>query len=587
MRSQQAARVINLPEVPAEFESKENFESLLQEYLGDAQKEGRVVQGRVVKIEKEMVIVDVGLKTEGRIAVREFGGAEAAPAAGDIVEVYLERMENRHGEAMLSRERAVREEHWEKFERAAETKEHVDGRIVSKVKGGFTVDLGGVVAFLPGSQVDVRPVKDISPLMNISQPFQILKMDRRRGNIVVSRRAILEESRSEAREEMLSQIEEGQILEGTVKNLTDYGAFIDLGTVDGLLHVTDISWKRVSHPTEVLKIGQKVKVKVIKYNKENQRISLGMKQLEESPWQGVAARFPVGSKVKGTITNVTDYGAFVELEPGIEGLIHVSELSWTKKNLHPSKIVNSGQAVEAVVLDIDEEKNRISLGMKQGADNPWDAFAKNHPVGTVLEGLEIKNITDFGIFVALPHDLDGLIHITDLSWNQAPEEAIKAYKKGDKIKAVVTSTEVEKERISLGVKQLESDPFDQATGKLQKGHAATFTVSAVREDGIEVAVTDGLNCFIKRADLSADRAEQRPERFAVGDRVDAKITNIDKVTRKISLSIKALEVEEQKKIVAEYGSTDSGATLGDILGVALDKSKEKSEKKSKKSKKDE
>lgn len=583
MSKTNTARKFDPASMPIEFQAKESFADLLEQSFKTEKREGSVVKGTVVAVEKDDVVIDIGLKTEGRVAIREFGhlGEAAKLKVGDEVEVYLERIENRNGEAMLSREKALREESWVKFEESHNAQQNVDGIIVARVKGGFTVDLGGAIAFLPGSQVDVRPVKDITPLMNITQPFQILKMDRKRGNIVVSRRAILEESRSEARSEMLSQIEEGMTLEGTVKNLTDYGAFIDLGSVDGLLHVTDISWKRVNHPSEVLSIGQKIKVKIIKHSKDTGRISLGMKQLESSPWDGIEFRFPVGARLKGRVTNIADYGAFVELEPGIEGLVHVSELSWTKKSAHPNKVVTVGQEVDVVVLDIDLTKHRISLGMKQANSNPWAQFAAENPAGTLLEG-EIKNIAEFGIFVGLSSDMDGLVHISDLSWAESPEEAVKKYKKGDTIKVVVLSVDPEKERISLGLKQLDSDPFDQATGSVGKGDVSTFKVVAVREDGIEVEVSDGLTSFIKRADLSSDRADQRPERFAVGDRVDAKVTNVDKVTRKISLSIKAYEQDEHKRAIAEFGSADSGASLGDILGVALDKSKQKKAAKSKK-----
>ena len=583
MSKKNTARKFDPSSLPQEFQAKESFADLLEQSFKTEKREGNVVKGTVVAVEKDDVVIDIGLKTEGRVPLREFGhlGETAKLKVGDEVEVYLERIENRNGEAMLSREKALREESWVKFEESHNAQQNVDGIIVGRVKGGFTVDLGGAIAFLPGSQVDVRPVKDITPLMNISQPFQILKMDRKRGNIVVSRRAILEESRSEARSEMLSQIEEGMTLEGTVKNLTDYGAFIDLGSVDGLLHVTDISWKRVNHPSEVLSIGQKVKVKIIKHSKDTGRISLGMKQLESSPWDGIEIRFPVGTRLKGRVTNIADYGAFVELEPGIEGLVHVSELSWTKKNAHPNKVVTIGQEVEVVVLDIDITKHRISLGMKQANSNPWAQFAAENPAGTLLEG-EIKNIAEFGLFVGLNAEMDGLVHISDLSWAETPEEAVKKYKKGDTIKVVVLSVDPEKERISLGLKQLDSDPFDQATGSVNKGDVATFKVVGVREDGIEVEVSNGLTSFIKRADLSSDRSDQRPERFAVGDRVDAKVTNVDKITRKISLSIKAYEQDEHKRAIAEFGSADSGASLGDILGVALDKSKQKKSTKVKK-----
>ncbi|NDF11237.1 MAG: 30S ribosomal protein S1 [Proteobacteria bacterium] len=568
------------------FSTGENFAELLEQT--NVNKEGTVVKGNIINIDKDFVIVDIGGKTEGRIQYREFVrlGEPEEIKVGDEIDVFIERLENRQGEAVLSREKALREESWVKYEQAHTKGESVEGVIFSRVKGGFTVDLGGAVAFLPGSQVDVRPVKDVSPLMGIRQPFQILKMDRKRGNIVVSRRAILEESRSAERDEVLSKISQGQVLKGTVKNITDYGAFIDLGSVDGLLHVTDISWKRINHPSEVLSLGQQIDVKVIKFDENTKRISLGMKQLEDSPWQGVETQFPVGSRHKGRVTNIADYGAFVELAPGIEGLVHVSEMSWTKKNVHPSKIVSTSQEVEVVVLDIDMNKHRISLGMKQCEDNPWANFGTKYPEGTKITG-EVKNVADFGIFVGLPEGVDGLVHVSDVAWNN-PDAEIKNYTKGQQVEVVVLGVEPDKERVSLGLKQLtEGGPAQGSAnaggssdvlGGLTRNGVSTFTVSAVKDDGIEVTVADGISAFIKRADLSSDRVEQRPERFAVGDRVDAKVISVNKAARKVVLSIKALELEEQKRAVAEYGSTDSGASLGDILGKALDKSKEKKSK---------
>ena len=554
------------------YSTGESFAELFAESVKDEKKEGTVVKGEVVAIENDMVIVDVGMKTEGAIPLREFGtpGVPAIIKIGDEVEVFLERLENRNGRTVLSREKALREESWNVLERALEEIKNVDGIICGKVKGGFTVDINGVIAFLPGSQVDIRPVKDITPLMGVSQPFQILKMDRRQGNIVVSRRAILEESRVEARNELLSSISEGQILDGIVKNLTDYGAFIDLGSVDGLLHVTDISWNRITHPSEKLNLGQTVKVQVIKYNPETKRISLGMKQLESNPWDGIDTRYAKDQVFKGRVTNITDYGAFVELEPGIEGLVHVSEISWTKTNVHPRKLLSTSQEVSFVVLDIDTAKHRISLGMKQCEDNPWARFSAANPVGTILEG-EVKNIVDFGMFVGIGEEIDGLVHVSDVSWSDDSPEVLKAYKKDDKIKVIVLSVDPDKSRISLGIKQLSANPFEASASDLKKGDAITCTVNAVREDGIEVSSENGIVGFIKKADLSSDRLDQRVDRFAVGDRVDAKITSIDKASCKISLSIRALEVEEQKKAIAEYGSADSGASLGDILGAALGK----------------
>lgn len=562
----------------------EDFGALFEESVKESGKnEGSVVTGVIVAIEKDVVIVDVGLKSEGRIPLREFsvGGATPELRAGDEVEVFLEKIENKNGEAILSREKALREEAWFKLEKACAKNERVEGVIFGRVKGGFTVDIQGAVAFLPGSQVDIRPVRDVGPLMNVPQPFQILKMDRKRGNIVVSRRAILEESRVEQRDQLLSKIAEGQVLDGMVKNITDYGAFIDMGGIDGLLHVTDISWRRISHPSEVLSLGQTIKVIVTKFDQNTKRVSLGMKQLESNPWQGADTKYQVGTKLSGKITNITDYGAFVELEPGIEGLVHVSEISWVKKNAHPSKLVSVSQEVNVVVLDIDASKHRISLGMKQCEENPWAKYATKVNVGDVIEG-EIRNITDFGLFIALDNEIDGLIHHSDLSWSEAGDVAIKNYKKSDVIKAKILAIDVEKERISLGVKQLENDPFESEFEGIKKGAVMTCTVSEVNDDGITVKVTDNINSFIKKSELARERQEQRPDRFAVGDRVDVKITTLDLASRKVSASIKALEADEHKKAIAEYGSTDSGASLGDILGAALNEAKEKPTKKSKK-----
>ena len=553
----------------------ESFAALLEETLGASSGlEGSVLKGTVVGIENEFVLIDVGLKSEGRVALKEFAapGQKHEIKVGDIVEVYLERMEDKHGEAVLSREKARREESWTQLERQFKDNQRVTGVIFGRVKGGFTVDLNGAVAFLPGSQVDIRPVRDVGPLMGTPQPFQILKMDRARGNIVVSRRAVLEESRAEARNELVANLKEGQVLTGVVKNITDYGAFVDLGGVDGLLHVTDIAWRRINHPSEALSIGQTVKVQVIRFNPETQRISLGMKQLEADPWEGVADKYPVGTKFTGRVTNITDYGAFVELEPGIEGLVHVSEMSWTKKNVHPGKIVSTSQEVEVMVLDVDPVKRRISLGLKQCLDNPWTSFVDKYPVGTELQG-DVKNITEFGLFVGLPGEIDGMVHLSDLSWDKPGEEAVQAFKKGDSVKVKVLDVDVEKERISLGIKQLQKDTFAEAANTLKKGSVVTCTVTAVVDGGIEVAIQDGLSGFIKKADLSRERSEQRPDRFAVGEKVDAKIIQVDPKSRRLTLSIKAKEVEEDKQAMAEFGSSDSGASLGDILGAALNKAK--------------
>lgn len=556
--------------------TRDDFAAMLEEsFSSGSALEGTVVKGTVVAVENDLAIIDVGLKTEGRVALKEFSvpGEDANLVVGDVVEVFLDRIENAMGEAVLSREKARREEAWGRLETSYESEARVDGRIFGRVKGGFTVDLDGAVAFLPGSQVDIRPVRDITPLMNIPQPFQILKMDKRRGNIVVSRRAVLEETRAEQRQELIQNLEEGNIREGVVKNITDYGAFVDLGGVDGLLHVTDISWRRVNDPRDVLTIGETVKVQVIKVNPETQRISLGMKQLETDPWDGVAAKYPLEARLTGRVTNITDYGAFVELEPGVEGLVHVSEMSWTKKNVHPGKIVSTSQEVQVMVLEVDPVKRRISLGLKQCMDNPWEAFSGQFPVGTHVEG-EIKNITEFGLFVGLEGDVDGMVHLSDLDWNRPGEEAIQEFQKGQVVKAIVLDVDTDKERISLGIKQLDGDPFE-SLGAINKGETISCTVTEVQENGIEVNVgEENVTAFIRRSDLSRDRSEQRPERFAVGTKVEARVTNIDTKARRISLSIKALEIHEEKAAVAQYGSSTSGASLGDILGAALNKVKD-------------
>ena len=551
--------------------AKETFSDMLDAFLDDTPRfEGGVVKGIVLAIENDAALIDVGLKVEGRVPLKEFSapGQPAELKVGDQVEVYIERFETARGEASLSRERARREEAWEKLEQAYKDGERVTGVIFGRVKGGFTVDLDGAVAFLPGSQVDIRPVRDIAPLVGTDQPFQILKMDRRRGNIVVSRRAVLEDTRAEQRNELIANLHEGQVLEGVVKNITDYGAFVDLGGVDGLLHVTDISWRRVNHPADALQIGQTVNVQVIRFNSETQRISLGMKQLEADPWEGVEAKYPVRTKFTGRVTNITDYGAFVELEPGVEGLVHVSEMSWTKKNVHPGKIISTSQQVEVMVLDVDPEKRRVSLGLKQCLDNPWITFAGSNPEGTIVQG-EIKNITEFGLFIDLAGDIYGMAHLSDLDWLSPGEEALKRFKKGDEVKAKVLTVDVEKERVGLGLKQLDDDPFQGAEAR--RGKTVTCTVTAVHEHSVEVEIFGSLPGDIKRSDLARDRDEQRPSRFAPGDKIDAKLMQIDRTHRRVTLSIKALEVQEEKRAVKDYGSTDSGASLGDILGAALDR----------------
>jgi len=584
------------------FPTRDDFAALLNESLGGENEafEGKVVKGTVTGIENDLAVIDVGLKSEGRVPLREFAapGQKADLKIGDEVEVYVDRVENSAGEAMLSRDRARREAAWDKLEKEFEAGNRVEGVIFGRVKGGFTVDLGGAVAFLPGSQVDIRPVRDVQPLMDLPQPFQILKMDRRRGNIVVSRRAILEETRAEQRSGLIQSLAEGQVIEGMVKNITDYGAFVDLGGIDGLLHVTDVSYKRVNHPSEVLNIGDTVKVQIIRINRETQRISLGMKQLESDPWEGASSKYPVGGVFRGRVTNITEYGAFVELEPGIEGLVHVSEMSWTKKNVHPGKIVSTSQEVDVKVLEVDEEKRRISLGLKQAQSNPWEAFAEAHPVGSVVEG-EVKNATEFGLFIGLEGDVDGMVHMSDIAWGVSGEEALQLHRKGESVKAQVLDVDVEKERISLGMKQLEGGGTGAAAGAgagggrsagsagggVKKGDVVTVTVRAVQDAGLDVQVgDDGAVGFLKRGDLGRDRDEQRAERFQVGQKFDAMVVGFDR-SKKPNFSIKAMQIAEEKQAVAQYGSSDSGATLGDILGAALKEAQPKEAKESKKSKK--
>ena len=551
----------------------ENFSDLLAESFGEGTNiEGSVVRGFVIGMDSEAVIIDVGLKSEGRVPLKELAAPGQTPkvSVGDEIEVYVERMEDRNGQAILSREKARREEAWGVLETSFEKQERVTGIIFGKVKGGFTVDLSGATAFLPGSQVDIRPVRDLGPLMGTPQPFQILKIDRRRGNIVVSRRAVLEESRAEARSELVSNLQEGQVLQGVVKNITDYGAFVDLGGVDGLLHVTDIAWQRISHPSEALQIGETVEVQVIRFNPETQRISLGMKQLMSDPWESVEGKFLIGAKMEGRVTNITDYGAFVELEAGVEGLVHVSEMSWTKKNVHPGKIVSTSQQVEVVVLDVDMSKRRISLGLKQCTTNPWEDLSQTYPIGTEIEG-EVRNITEFGLFVGLTEEIDGLVHLSDISWDTTGEAALEGFDKGNIVKAKVLDIDISKERISLGIKQLTEDPYAGQVDTFRKGEVVTCTISSVGENGIDVTVGENITGFIRRTDLSRDRAEQRSDRFAVGEKVDAVVTNVDKKTRKLTLSIKARETAEEKQAMADFGSSDSGASLGDILGAALAK----------------
>ncbi len=547
---------------PSHGDMGEDFASLLDESMGrEAGFEGSVVTGRVVRLTDEYAIVDVGLKSEGRVALKEFAlpGQKPEVKPGDNIELYVERYEDRDGAIVLSREKARREEAWTNLEKSFEAQVRVNGTIYGRVKGGFTVDLGGAVAFLPGSQVDIRPVRDVGPLMGTPQPFQILKMDRARGNIVVSRRAVLEETRAEQRSELIQGLKEGMILDGVVKNITDYGAFVDLGGVDGLLHVTDIAWRRINHPSEALQIGQPVRVQVIRFNSETQRISLGMKQLEADPWEGVAAKYPPGAKFSGRVTNITDYGAFVELEPGVEGLVHVSEMSWTKKNVHPGKIVATSQEVDVMVLDVDSSKRRISLGLKQVQRNPWEQFQDEHPVGSTVEG-EVRNITEFGLFIGISADIDGMVHMSDLSWDEPGELAITKFEKGQMVQAKV---------LDIDAEQLHEDPAADVLSRVHKNDVVTCIVTAVQANGIEVKVDEVLTGFIRRAELARDKSDQRPDRFAVGEKVDAKVTAIDRAARKLSLTIKGREMEEDKQAIQDFGTADSGASLGDILGAAI------------------
>jgi len=553
-----------------EFVLNESFEDLLNETIGtDSKFEGSVVKGTIIALDSDFATIDVGLKSEGKVPLREFHASAKDLKIGDSVDVYIEKVENKHGEASLSREKACKEEAWVELEKIYEKGEHVVGTIFNKIRGGFAVDVMGTVAFLPGSQIDIRPIKDPTPLMNNPQPFAIVKMDRQRGNIVVSRKVVLGESQEENRNELLSNLEEGQVVTGIVKNITDYGAFIDLGGVDGLLHVTDISWSRINHPSENLQVGQSIDVKITKFNKETNRISLGMKQLEENPWVDVAKRYSVGQKVKGKVTNITDYGAFIELEKGLEGLTHVSEISWTKKNVNPSKILSTSQEVDAVILEVDEDKQRISLGLKQCTANPWEEFHASHPDGEVIEG-PVKNITEFGLFIGLNDEIDGMVHLSDISWNESGEEAVKNFKKGDMVKARIIDVNIEKERISLGIKQLEEDSFESTVKGIKKGATVKGKVSKIDEDGIEVAIDEEVSGFIKAGDLAKSKADCNPENFKEGEEIEAKVISIDRSSRRVNLSIRALEIAAEKEVLAEYtDNTKATSSLGDILGDAL------------------
>lgn len=561
------------------MDSKKSFSDLLDQSLeGQGSFEGKVVKGTVLDITGDVVVIDVGLKSEGRVPLKEFEICHLPEVrVGDVIDVYVERLEDRSGGILLSVEKARKEAAWGDLERAMNEGTTVEGVIIGRVKGGMTVDLGGASAFLPGSQIDIRPVGDVTPLMNVTQPFKIIKMDKSRNNIVVSRRSVIEESLVDARREILSKLQEGQVVHGVVKNITDYGAFVDLGGIDGLLHATDMSWQRVRHPSDVVSPGQEIDVQVLKFSPETQRISLGLKQLQSNPWDKIEERYKIGQKYHGRITNVAEYGAFVELEPGIEGLVYITEMSWLRKNTNAHKIVSVGQDVEIMVLDVDSQKRRMSLGLKQCSENPWEQFAKDHPVGSVIDGV-VRNATEFGIFVGITPDLDGMVNMSNISWTERGEDAIKNYEKDQKVKVKILDIDFEKERISLGLKQVEEDPLAATFEGLKTGEVVTCTVKEINERGIEVVVRDKLIVFIRNQDLSSDRSRQHGNVFAVGERVDAKITSFDPSSRRMTLSIKAREVEEEKKALSEYGSTDSGASLGDILGEALRKKQEDSKK---------
>ena len=555
--------------------SQEKFSQLLEESLKNQPKEGSIVTGEVVNISGDTIFIDVGLKSEGRVSINEFSNKDELKV-GDKVEVYIDRLEGRNGCTQLSRDKVAKEMAWNKFEELSENDGSISGKIIGKVnKGGFAVDIEGILAFLPGSQLDIRPIKDPSVLMNIEQPFKILKIDREQGNVVVSRRAILEDSRKEAKNELLAGIKEGMIFDGVVKNITNYGAFIDLGDIDGLLHITDISWDKISHPSEKITLGQEIKVIVTKYNPEVQRVSLGLKQLSDNPWKGLEKKYSMGTKHKGKVISISDYGVFVELEKSIEGLVYLNEIDWNTKNTHPTKLVNVGDEVETVVLDLDIDKHRISLSIKQCTENPWKKFVDKYPVGTKVKA-KIKKIVDFGLFVNVmeegkENDLDVLVPAVEINWDDNPKNALKNYKIGDDIEGVVLSSDLERERVTISIKQLEENNYKEITDKLVKAEVVTCKVLEVTKDGLYVEAPEGVKGFVKKYDLSKHKDQQKPERFTVGDRIDAKIISYDKSKRMLNFSVKILEIAEEKKAIAEYGSVDSGASLGDILGAAIEK----------------
>ena len=560
-----------MPNVSAAVAPVESFAQLFEESLTRKEMRiGEVITAEVVRVDQNFVVVNAGLKSESFIPLDEFRGdrGELEVQPGDFVSVAIEALEDGYGETRLSRDRARRLAAWLNLEKAMETGEKVSGAITGKVKGGLTVMISGIRAFLPGSLVDLRPVKDTTPYEGKTMEFKVIKLDRKRNNVVVSRRAVLEETAGAEREALLSSLQEGAIVKGIVKNITDYGAFVDLGGIDGLLHITDLAWRRVKHPSEVLTVGDEVTAKVLKFDAEKNRVSLGMKQLGEDPWVGIGRRYPQGTRLFGKVTNLTDYGAFVEIEAGIEGLVHVSEMDWTNKNIHPSKVVQVGDEVEVMILEIDEDRRRISLGMKQTMPNPWEEFSQNHRKGEKVRG-QIKSITDFGIFIGLPGGIDGLVHLSDLSWSAPGEEAVRNYKKGDEVEAVVLSIDVERERISLGIKQIEGDPFSNFVSTHDKGALVTGTVRAVDAKGATVDLGDGIEAYLRASEVARDRVEDARTHLKEGDTVKAMIINIDRKNRGINLSIKAKDVAEESEAMQKLASESSAATGSTNLGALL------------------
>lgn len=556
----------------------ESFKELFEESIAGTQfYPGAIINAKIIDIDTDYVTLNAGLKSEGIIPIEEFydKNGELEVSVGDTVEVALDSVEDGYGETLLSREKAKRQEAWRKLSKSYENNETVTGLISGKVKGGFTVEIGSIRAFLPGSLVDVRPVRDPSYLEGKELEFKVIKMDIKRNNIVVSRRAVVEEESSADRQALLESLHEGQVLHGIVKNLTDYGAFIDLGGIDGLLHITDISWKRVKHPSEVLSVGQDVKVKVLSFDSERNRVSLGMKQLGNDPWVDLVERYPIGHRLQGKVTNITDYGCFVEIEEGVEGLVHMSEMDWTNKNIHPSKVVSVGDVVDVVVLEIDENRRRISLGMKQCVGNPWEQFAQSHSKGEKVKG-KIRSITDFGIFIGLEGDIDGLVHLSDISWNVPGEEAVKQYKKGQEIEAVILAIDAERERISLGIKQLEGDNFSSFVEEHSKGSIVKGRVAEVDAKSVTVALDDDVTGTIKANELSDEKVDDASTLVKEGDEIEAKIINIDRKNRVISLSVKAKDAHEQAEAIKKYSRNGDAAstTLGDLLKEKMASSKE-------------